>query len=99
MGNGMRRMQGTREMSTGISGNVPILVFRRILEKILGNVIKDSRECSRRFPGMLSKIPGNVREDSGECSRRFWGMLSKIPGDFPEDSRKSSGRFRECFQF
>ena len=86
MGNGMRRMQGTREMSTGISGNVPILVFRGILEKILGNVIKDSRECSRRFPGMLSKIPGNVPEDFGECYLRFLGIFQKIPGNLQEDS-------------
>ena len=57
-----------------------------MLEKIPGNIIKDSGiaredsgECSRRFRGMFKKIPGNVPEDSGECSSRFWGMFKKIP--------------------
>ena len=57
-----------------------------------GNVIKDSRKCSKRFQGMFEKIPGNVIKDSGECSRRFRGMLSKIPGNVQKDSG-------ECFQF
>ena len=37
-----------------------------MLLKILGNVIKDSGECSRGFQGMFEKIPGNVPEDSRE---------------------------------
>ena len=36
-----------------------------------GNVIKDFRECSRRFQKMFLKIMGNVQKDSGEYSRRF----------------------------
>ena len=63
----MRGMHGTRGMLTRIPGNVLILAFWGIFEKIPGNVIKDSGECSRRFRGMLLKIPGNAREDSGEC--------------------------------
>ena len=52
-----------------------------MLLKILGNVVKDSGECSRRFQGMfekvsgnIQKIPGSVIKDSGECSRRFLGI-------------------------
>ena len=48
----MRGMHGTRGMLTRIPGNVLILAFWGIFEKIPGNVIKDS---------------GNAREDSGEC--------------------------------
>ena len=36
-----------------------------------GNVIKDLRECSRRFQEMFLKIMVNVQKDSGEYSRRF----------------------------
>ena len=50
-----------------------------MLEKILGNDMKDSGEFSRRFRGMFEQIPGNVQKDSGECSSRFRGMLKKIP--------------------
>ena len=53
-----------------------------MLEKNLGNVIKDSEECPRRFPGMLLKIPGNVPEDSGELSSRFRGIFGKVWGIF-----------------
>ena len=56
-----------------------------MLEKIPGNVIKDSGECSRRFRGMLLIIPGNVPEDSGECSRGFRGMFKKIPMNLNSD--------------
>ena len=42
-----------------------------MFQKIPGNAIKHSGECSRRFRGMFQKIPRNVPEDSGECSRRF----------------------------
>ena len=52
MGNGMREMQGTREIFTRIPGNLLILAFRGMLKKI---------------PGMFQKIPGNVPEDSVEC--------------------------------
>ena len=31
-----------------------------MLEKILGNIIKDSEECSRGFVGRFKKFPGNV---------------------------------------
>ena len=37
-----------------------------MLKKILGNVKKDSGECSKRFWRMFKKIPGKVQEDSGE---------------------------------
>ena len=40
-GNGMWRMQGTWEMFIRIPGNVFILVFRRMLEKIPENVQED----------------------------------------------------------
>ena len=52
MGNGMRGMQGTRGMFIKIPGNVLILAFRGILEKIWG---------------MFEKIPRNVPGDSREC--------------------------------
>ena len=62
--NGMRGMQGTREMFTRIpgnlleySGNVIILTFQGMFHKIPGNVRRYSGECS----------PGNGQEDSGEC--------------------------------
>ena len=61
MGNGMRGMHGTRGMFTMIPGNVLILVFRGMFKKIpgnainvLGNVWKDSGECSGKLQGMLS---------------------------------------------
>ena len=54
MGNGIRGIQGTRGMFTRITGNVFILVFREMLEKIPGNIQGDSRELSGRFRGMLS---------------------------------------------
>ena len=59
-------MQGTQGMFTRIPGNALILAFRGMFEKIQGNVINDSKKCSRRFRGMLLKIPGNAREDSEE---------------------------------
>ena len=34
-----------------------------MLLKILGSVMKDSRNCSRRYPGMFKKIPGNLNLD------------------------------------
>ena len=44
-GNGMRGMQGTWEMFIRIPGNVFILVFRGMLEKIPENVQEDFGEC------------------------------------------------------
>ena len=52
-----------------------------MLLKILGNVIKDSGECSRGFHGMFEKIPGNFR--------RFQGILLKILENVRADSRES----------
>ena len=52
-----------------------------MFQKIPGNAIKDSGECSRRFQGMLLKIPGNVPEDFGKCYLRFRRMFRKIPGN------------------
>ena len=49
MGNGMRGMQGTRGMFTRIPGNVLILAFQEMLEKIPGNVQEDSGEYYHRF--------------------------------------------------
>ena len=57
-------------ISKRIPGNVIILTFRGMLQKILGKVQEDSGECSRRFRGKLVKIPGNAQEDSMECSKR-----------------------------
>ena len=34
-----------------------------MFEKIPGNVLEDSGECSRRFRGMFERIPGNVNLD------------------------------------
>ena len=50
-------------MFARIPGNVVILLFRGMFEKIPGNVQEDSGECSRRLRGMIEKIPGNVRKD------------------------------------
>ena len=79
-------MGGMRECSLGfwgiswrILGNVIILTFRGMFQRIPGNVEEDSGEYSRAFRGMLKKIPGNVRRDSGECSKRFRGMFEEIP--------------------
>ena len=90
MGNGMREMQGTRVMFTKIPGNVLILAFRGMVEKILGNVREDSGECSRRFRGMFQVIPGSVIKDSKNCSREFLGMFKKIPRNVQEDSGESN---------
>ena len=71
-----------------------------MLEKILGNDMKDFGECSRRFRGVFKKIPGdapedlgNVRADSGECLERFRGMLKQILGNVQKDSGESKFRF------
>ena len=66
----------------------PIKILTLFLQKILGNVIWDSRECSRRFWEMLLKILGKV-----QCSRRFWRMLLKIWGNVSEDSGEHKFRF------
>ena len=75
-GNGMRGTEcGERgECSLGfwgisqrILGNVIFLTFGGMFKKILGNVQKDSGECSKRFRRMLRKIPGNVKKYSREC--------------------------------
>ena len=50
-----------------------------MLLKILGNVIKDSGECSRGFQGMFEKISG---------------MFQKIPENNIKDSGERSSRFR-----
>ena len=44
-------MQGTRGLFIMIPGNVLILVFRGMLEKIPRNVPEDSGKCSRKFRG------------------------------------------------
>ena len=99
-GNGMRGMPGTQGIFTRIPGNVIILTFRGMSQKLPGNVQRDSGECWRRFRGMFEQIPGDVEEDSGECSRGFRGMLEKIRGNVQEDSREYSRKFRESkFRF
>ena len=42
-----------------------------MFQRIPGNVIKDSGECSGGSQGMFKQIPGNVQEDSGESKFRF----------------------------
>ena len=64
-----------------------------MLKKILGNVRRDSGECSKRFRGMIEEIPGNVQRDSGECSKRFRGIFEKIPGNVSKDSKECWQRF------
>ena len=64
-----------------IPGNVIILTFRGMFQRIPRNVEEDSEECSRGFRGMLKKIPGDVRKDSAECLKRFRGMFEEIPGN------------------
>ena len=49
--------------------------------RILGNLLKDSGECSH------FSIPGSTRKDSGVFSRKFRGMFKKILGNVPGDSR------------
>ena len=67
-GNGMRGMF-TRipPISYRIPGNVIILKFRGMFQRIPGNVEEDSGECSREFREIFKKIPG-------ECSGRFRGI-------------------------
>ena len=65
MGNGMRETQGTQGIFTRVPGNVLILAYRGMFEKISGSAIKDFGEYLKRFRGMLLKIPKNAREDSG----------------------------------
>ena len=59
--------QDSRESLRGFRGNVLVLAFQGMLEKIPRNVPEDSRECYQRFRGIFGKIPGNVQEDSREC--------------------------------
>ena len=70
---------------------------RLMLQKNMGNVIKDSGKLSRRFRGMYKKIPENIVKDSGEYSRSFRGLFEKIPGSVIKDSGEWSRRFREMF--
>ena len=81
---------GFRGISKRIPGNVLILAFREMFEKIPGNFIKESGECLRRFRGILLMIPGNALEDSGECSR-FW----KIPENVECSIRRQCSGCRE----
>ena len=76
---------GFRGISLRIPGNVIILRFPEMLNKIPGNVQEGSGECSVRFRGMFEKIPGNVPEISGECLRRFPEMFEKVPGNLTLD--------------
>ena len=83
MGNGMRRMQGTRGMFTMIPGNLLEDSGECSHFSIPGNAQEDSGECFRKFRGMFKKIPGNainvlgnVWKDSGEFSGKLQGMLS-----------------------
>ena len=68
-------------MFTRIPGNVLILAFQGMFQKIPGNIIKDSGECYKRFRGMFLRIPGNVRADSWECSGGFQGMQGNLNFD------------------
>ena len=43
-----------------IPGNVIILTFRGMFQRIPENFEEDSGECSRGFRGMFKRIPGNV---------------------------------------
>ena len=91
-GNGMRGMRGIFQ---SIPGNVLILIFQVMVEKIPGNVREDSGEYLRRFQETFKKIPGNAIKDSGEWYQKFLRMFKKIPGnaikDFPECSRRFQG--------
>ena len=75
---GIQVMRGTRGMFTRIpgnllqdSGNVLILAFQGMLEKIQENV-PEGGECSGRFWGMFQRIPGNIQEDSEKS--KFWSI-------------------------
>ena len=85
-GNGMRGMRAKRGMFTRIPGNVIILTFWGMFQKIPENVEEDSGECSRGFRRMFQIIPGNFQEDSEECLKRFWGMFEEIQGNAHEGS-------------
>ena len=52
---------------------------------MLGNVQKDSGDCSKKFQGMFKKIPGNVQEDSRECLKKFRAIFKKILGNVSKD--------------
>ena len=80
-------MWGTRGMFTRILGNVIILTFREMLQKIPGNVRRDSGKCSRRLREMFKKTPGNV------IILTFRVMLQKIPGNAQEDFGEFKFRF------
>ena len=75
-----------------IPGNVIILTFRGMFQRIPGNVQEGPGECLKRFWGMFEENPGNAHEDSGECLRGFRGMLKKNPRNVRKDSRKYSKR-------
>ena len=92
------------ECSLGFLGNVIILTFRGMFQRIPGNVQRDPGECLKRSWGMFEEILGNVQEDSGEIpgdvqensgeySRGFRGMFKKILGNAQEDFGESKFRF------
>ena len=77
------------ECSLGFLGNVIILTFRGMFQRIPGNVQRDPGECLKRSWGMFEEILGNVQEDSGEIP----GMYKKILGNIRKDSGECSRRF------
>ena len=89
---------GFQETSQKIPGNVIILTFRGMFQRIPGNIEQHSGECSRRFWGMFQRISENVEEDSGGCSRGFRGIFHKIAGNFRKDSGECSKRFGRIFK-
>ena len=67
--------------NTGIGNGLwGMLEMGGAINRILGNFLEDSGECSH------FSIPGSTRKDSGVFSRKFRGMFKMILGNVPEDS-------------
>ena len=94
-GNGMR---ATRGMGAMLYSEKCHQTFRRMSQKIPGNVAKYSGKCrdkamyKTRNTGTGNGMRGMLY--SGECRKTFRGMSSNIPGDILKHSGECHKRFR-----
>ena len=89
-GKGMRGIQGTRRRLPKIPGNLLEHSRECFHFNILGKVLKNSGECSK-------KILGNFQGDSGEFYQRIQGMFKMILENVWKDSKGCSKTFRGIF--
>ena len=70
-----------RRTDCGEPGEWRNVIFREILQNILGILLKHVGECCQAFRGMSSNISGSVLKQFGECCQTFEGMSPNIPAN------------------